>query len=333
MPGPLTLKEHGMKAVVIENFGAPDVLVCREEPDPVAPDGWVAVELAASALNWHDVLVRRGVYRSPLPHIIGADGAGRRRDTGEDVMILPSLFWGPNGSAPATSFEILGDHARGTYADLVCVPSACVFPKPTSWDWATAAALPLVGVTAYRALFTRGRLQAGESVLILGAGGGVATMAVSLAAAAGAEVVVTSSSTERIATARELGASCGVLYSDENWPATARGLREGFDLVLDSVGLWRQSLTALKPGGRMVVFGATAGDEAVLPVRSFYFGHYDLLGTTMGSPEDFASLLVFLENHPQIRPLVDIAMPLDAAASAHARLERHEQVGKIVLLM
>ena len=164
-----------MHAVVMHEFGAPTVLRAGELPDPAARPGWVTVALRASALNWHDVLVRQGRYGSPLPHVIGADGAGVRTDTGEEVVVLPSLHWGERNEAPGSRFEILGDRTPGTYAELVSVPVECLAAKPAGMSWAEAAALPLVGVTTYRALFTRGRLHAGESMLVIGAGGGVAS--------------------------------------------------------------------------------------------------------------------------------------------------------------
>ena len=229
--------------------------------------GWITIRLKAAALNWHDILVRQDKYSSPLPHVLGADGAGTRTDTGEEVLVLPSLWWGDRDAAPSVQWEILGDHQRGTYAELVRVPKDCVAPKPHGLSWEQTAALPLVGLTTYRALFTRGRLRAGENLLVLGAGGGVATMAVMLAFAVGANVTVTSSSASKIAQAVGLGAANGVLYTNAEWPEEARQLTpegQGFDLVLDSVGTWEQSITALRPGGRLVVLGATRNELATL---------------------------------------------------------------------
>jgi zinc-binding alcohol dehydrogenase/oxidoreductase len=175
-----------VRAIVMKEYGGPQCLVPAEQPDPVADPGWAVVRLRAAALNWHDVLVRQGRYQSPLPHVPGADGAGTDVDTGEDVLVVPSLWWGDDESAPGRSWEILGDRRPGTYAEMVRVPRECVVPKPARLSWPEAAALPLVGLTTYRALFSRARLAPGESLLVLGAGGGVATMAVSLGAAGGA---------------------------------------------------------------------------------------------------------------------------------------------------
>jgi NADPH:quinone reductase-like Zn-dependent oxidoreductase len=245
------------------------------------------------------------------------------------------LWWGKDESAPGADWEILGDHRFGTYAELVAVPTECVRPKPAGMTWAQAAALPLVGVTTFRALFSRGRLREGESLLVLGAGGGVATMAVSVAAAVGARAFVTSSSQAKVDAARELGAAGGVLYTDDGWPEAARDLvgGRGFDVVLDSVGTWAASLQALRPGGRLVVLGASRDDHAELAVRPYYFAQHSLLGTTMGSPADFAGLLELLAAYDVPPPVIDSTFALDDVVAAHERLESGAGFGKLVLEM
>lgn len=323
-----------MKAVVMSSFGDADVLQIGERSEPETRLGWVTVDLRAAALNWHDVLVRRGRYGSPLPHTPGADGAGVRRDTGEEVVILPSLFWGDRTDAPAPEFEILGDFAPGTYAEAVSVPEECVAVKPAGFDWAQAAALPLVGVTAYRALVTRAGLQPGESLLVIGAGGGVATMALALATAIGATTYLTGSTDAKLARAQSAGAAGGVLHTDEDWPERAAALSpggRGFDVVLDPVGLWDKSVRALRPGGRMVVLGANVAEQAPMDIRSFYFGQYSLLGTTMGGPEDFRGLLDLVTAGSVVPPTIAATFGLDEASAAHELLEEGRQFGKIVL--
>ena len=323
-----------MHAVIMEEFGTAGVLRPGEFPDPITRPGWATVKLHASALNWHDVLVRQGRYRSPLPHVIGADGAGVRTDTGEQVVVLPSLNWGNRDEAPGSGWEILGDYTPGTYAELVSVPAECLAPKPRGLSWAEAAALPLVGLTTYRALFVRGRLQEGESMLVIGAGGGIATMAIALAVAAGASIAVTSSSTDTLERAVSAGATGGVLHSEQEWPEHARALspdNAGFDLILDPVGRWSESVRALKPGGRLVVLGANAAQTAHMDIRSFYFGQFDLLGTTMGSSRDFAGLLNMIDRCSVRAPVIDREFPLDRAAEAHEYLERGRTFGKCVL--
>jgi NADPH:quinone reductase-like Zn-dependent oxidoreductase len=321
-----------VRAAVLHGFGGPEMLEVGEWPDPSPPPGWVVVELRAAALNWHDVIVRRGDYAAQLPQILGADGAGVRRDTGEPVVILPSLDWGGDERCPGPRFSILGDVVDGTYAELVAVPEENVFPRPDGFSWADAAALPLAGLTAYRALFTRGGLRPGETVVVLGAGSGVSTMAVALADMVGARVFVTSSSEAKLARAAQLGAAGGTLYTDADWPAHLRELAGPADLVIDSIAsTWPQSLSLLSGGGRLVNFGATGGDHATVAVRPFYFGQHTILGTTMGSPRDFAALLALIAAHPEWRPAVDAVIPFFDVAAAHERMERREHFGKLVL--
>jgi NADPH:quinone reductase-like Zn-dependent oxidoreductase len=324
-----------MKAAVLERFGPADAFTVREVDDPPERPGWASVRLRASALNWHDVLVRRGRYQSPLPHIAGADGAGERLDTGEPVIILPSLFWGDRDEAPEPAWEILGDATAGTYAELVSVPEECLVVKPPGLSWPAAAALPLVGVTCYRALFTRAKLVAGESVLVIGAGGGVATMALALAVAAGATVFVTASTPDKLARAVEAGAAGGVVHADPGWPEGVRAQSpegRGFDVVVDSVGLWEKSIAALRPGGRLVVLGANVAEHADMDIRRFYFGQYTLLGTTMGSPRDFHGLLDLVSAGAVAPPVIGATFTLDEVADAHRLMESGSSVGKIVLL-
>ena len=322
-----------MQAIALHENGGPEVVTLREHPDPEPQAGSVVVELRAAALNRRDTLVRQGVYEYPFPYVLGSDGAGVRRDTGEDVVILPSLAWGDREAAPGPDFRILGGPDDGTHAELIAAPEANVFPKPARLSWSEAAAFPLAGLTAYRALFSRARLEAGETVAVLGAGSGVSTIAMQLAAQAGARVFVTSSDPAKIARAVEVGAEAGVDYTQEGWVDELRALAggDGVDVVVDSVGsTWPDSLACLRIGGRVVCFGATGGTEAELQVRPFYFLQASLLGTTMGSPRDFAALLEMIERGTW-SPVVDSVRPLADAADAHRRLEAREHFGKLVL--
>ena len=321
-----------MRAAVMRRFGGPEVLRIEDVEEPKPMQGWVTVRLRAAALNWHDVLVRRGLYGSPLPHVPGADGAGEVVGTGEEVLILPSLGWGTDEAAPGPEWQILGDRTRGTYAEVVSVPQECVFSKPKSLTWAEAAALPLVGVTAYRALISRGGLGVGERLLVLGAGGGLAPMAVALATGVGAQVVVTSSSEEKIASAMEIGAVGGTRYDRADWvDAAQRIVGGGFDVVLDAVGTWNESLTALRPGGRLVVLGASRKEAANLSIRPFYFGQHSIIGTTMGSPRDLVELVALVEAGTVRMPPVDSVFPLAEVAAAHRRIESGDPFGKLIL--
>jgi NADPH:quinone reductase-like Zn-dependent oxidoreductase len=321
-------------AVLLSQFGGPESLVPCEQPDPPAAPGEVIVRLQAAALNWHDCLLRGGQYpQVPVPHVIGADGAGHLLDGGEPVLILPSLHWGPDEHAPGSDWEILGDYADGTYAELVRIPSENVRALPAGWTPSEGAALGLAGLTAFRALFTRGGLARKETVLILGAGGGVASVAIGLARMAGARVLVTTSSDTKLSLARDMGAHDGVLYTDSDWPAQIRSLSaDGVDLVLDSVGSTiGDAMSTLRAGGRLVSIGATGAAHAEIDLRRLYFGQWSLLGSTMGSPRDFDGLLHLLAENAAWRPHVDRSFALDDAAAAHAAMERHEHTGKLVL--
>jgi NADPH:quinone reductase-like Zn-dependent oxidoreductase len=209
-----------------------------------------------------------------------------------------------------------------------------VFERPAGLGWSEAAALPLVGVTVFRALVSRGRLQAGESLLVTGAGGGVAPMAITVATALRAHPFVTSSSEEKISRAVAGGARAGVSYRSQSWPEDAKRMSPGgagFDVVLDTVGTWPESIRALKPGGRLVVLGASAADTAPIDVRPFYFGQYSILGTSMGSPRDFRGLLDLLAATSPPLPHIDRQFALADIAAAHGYLESGAAFGKIVI--
>ena len=322
-----------MQAVRIHEYGPPSNLVFEQVPDPEPAAGEVVVELRAVGVNRRDTAVRRGAYGDfPLPLTPGSEGAGIRRDTGEEVVIHPGLRWGDREDTSGPEFGILGGPEDGTYAELVKIPAENVYPKPAQLSWEEAATLAVAGLTAYRALFTRASLSQGETALILGAGSGVATFAVPLATQAGARVLVTSSSAEKIERARGLGAAGGVDYTDGDWPEAVRELAGGgVDVVLDSVGTtWNDSLRCLRPGGRAVVMGATGGGQSELDVRPFYLRHLSLLGTTLGSPRDFERFLETVSKATW-RPIIDSVRPLAEAAAAHERMEAGEHFGKLVL--
>jgi zinc-binding alcohol dehydrogenase/oxidoreductase len=333
-----------VNAVVLRETGGPEVLRLDTVADPEPGPGEVVVALRAAALNRRDVFLRKGIAPSPLPVIPGSDGAGVVRalgpgvsgvSEGDEVIILPSLDWGGGEEAPEPGFRILGGPDDGTYAELIRIPARNVFPRPARLSWEEAAALPLGGLTAYRALVSRARIRTGETVLVIGIGGGVATIALRLARAAGCRVLVTSSSDEKIARARELGAAGGVNYTGGDWPAAVRELAggRGVDVVVDSVGsTWADSVSCLRPGGRVVVFGGTGGGKVEMLVRPVTLGQVSILGTTMGSPRDFAGLLAAVE-HQSWAPVIDSVRPLAEAADAHAREEAGEHFGKLVLSM
>ena len=331
-----------MQAVVLTETGGPEVLTLGTADDPAAGPGEVVVALRTAALNRRDVFVRKGIAPSPLPVIPGSDGAGTVRSVGEgvsglaegdEVIVYPALGWGGGEAAPGPGFRILGGPDDGTYAELVRLPAENVLPKPARLSWEEAAALPLAGLTAYRALVSRAGMRPGETVLVLGIGGGVATIATMLARGAGCRVIVTSSSQEKLDRARDLGADGGVLYTQDDWVGAVRDLTggRGVDIVVDSVGAtWADSIAAVRPGGRVVAFGGTGGAKVELGVRAVTMGQVSLLGTTMGSPRDFAGLLAAVEASGW-SPVIDSVRPLGEVADAHRREEAGEHFGKLVL--
>jgi zinc-binding alcohol dehydrogenase/oxidoreductase len=268
------------------------------------------VELRASTLNWHDVIPRQTGRGVTTPSILGMDGREFRLDTGEAAIIYPCLNWGDGESAPARDFSILGDSTAGTYAELVAVPAANLYPKPDHLAWEEAAALPCAGLTAYRAMFSRADLQPGETVLMLGAGSGVSTFAVMFGAAIGARVLVTSSSRDKIDASRSIGADQGFLYTDDDWVQQVMDATVGgVDVVVNGAGAnLAESLGCLESGGRIAVFGSSAGRTAAIEVPALYFGQATIMGTTLGSPRDFARMLAFVAEH-RIHPLIDSVRP------------------------
>jgi NADPH:quinone reductase-like Zn-dependent oxidoreductase len=253
---------------------------------------------------------------------------------GREVIINPGCDWGDDPRAQSSGFTILGLPREGTFAERVAVPVSQVHSKPDHLDWPQAAALPLAGLTAYRAVFSRGGLSEGETVLITGIGAGTALFALQFAVAAGARVFVTSSSADKIARARELGALGGANYRDGDWVEKLTAESGKFDLIIDSaVGPGFNSLVeAAKPGARIVFFGATAGPVPELNPRPIFWKQISILGTTMGSPEDFAAMLQFVAIR-ELHPIVSHTFPLSAVADAFTLMEHGGQCGKIVLTL
>jgi zinc-binding alcohol dehydrogenase/oxidoreductase len=311
-------------------------------PDPQAVPGEVVVRLRAAALNHRDVWIKLGQYAGlKFPCIPGSDGAGVVESVGpgvdsawlgREVIIYPGLDWGGCESAQGGTFSILGLPRDGTLAEKVAVPVANLAPKPAHLTWEEAAALPLAGLTAYRALFARARLKPDDRVLITGIGGGVALFALQFAAVDGAEVFVTSSSAEKISRAVALGAAGGASYKEPGWAAALAKAHGLFDVIVDSAGGegFNDLIELAAPGGRIVFFGATGGNAPGLVLRKIFWRQLSLLGSTMGSPGDFAAMLEFVALH-RIKPVVSDVFPLAQAAGAFALMERGGQFGKIVV--
>ena len=331
-----------MRAVVLKELGGPEGLKIEERPDLRPGPGEAVVRLRAAALNHRDVWIRLGQYAGiKLPIVLGSDGAGEVAEVGEGVdaawkgravVIDPSFNWGPDDRAQGPSFNILGLPVDGTYAEMVLVPAANLHPKPAQLSWEQAAAMPLAGVTAYRALVTRARLQAGETVVVTGIGGGVATCALAIARHLGAQVYVTSGSDAKLEAARALGAAGGVNHRKDDWTKTLIARAGGRpDVVIDGAGgeTFNKSLDVLKPGGRLVSYGSTTGPAQSVEIRRIFWKQLNVLGSTMGSPGDFAAMVKLYEGG--LRPVIDQVFPFERAAEAHRRMEQGEQFGKIVL--
>ena len=331
-----------MRAV---QFTALNHLSLATLPSPVPAPGEVRVRLRAAALNHRDLWIKLGQYAGiTYPCTPGSDGAGiveavgpdvDRGWLGREVIINPSLDWGDREEAQGPTFSILGLPRPGTLAEEITVPVAQLSPRPAHLSWVEAAALPLAGLTAYRALFSRARLERSDRVLITGIGGGVALAALQFAVSLGAEVWVTSGSADKLARAFALGARNGFDYRDPAWPQSAvRAAGGPFSVIVDSAGgAGFESLVDVPaPGARIVLFGATAGNPPTLPSRNVFWRHLTLLGSTMGSPNDWAAMLRFVTEE-RITPIVSEVFPLAEAGAAFDHLAAAGQFGKIVLKM
>jgi len=318
-------------------------LEIAEVADPVAKPGEAIVAIRAAALNHRDVWIKLGQYAGlKWPCIPGSDGAGVVTAVGEGVesswigreaIINPSFGWGDDERAQGAKFAILGLPRDGTLAEKIAVPVAQLAAKPAHLSWEKAAALPLAGLTAWRAVSSRGQLKGGERVLITGIGGGVAVLALQFAVAHGAEVWVTSSSGEKITSAVELGAKGGANYAEADWAARlAKEAGGGFDLSVDSAGgpEFESVIDLAAAGGRIVFFGATRGNPPVLPMRKIFWRQLSLLGTTMGSPADWCAMTGYVGQH-RIEPVVGAVVAFERAGEAFALMERGGQFGKIVV--
>ena len=293
-------------------------LVVGERPAPTPREGWTVVDVRAAALNHHDLWSLRGVglRAEQLPMILGTDAAGVTPD-GREVVVHAVI------QRPDEPRSLLSERYDGTLAEQVAVPTANLVDKPAQLSFVEAACLPTAWLTAYRMLFVTGRATPGQRVLVQGAGGGLATAAIMLGNAAGLEVVVTGRDESRRARALELGAAAAV-------EPGARVPR--VDVVLESVGkaTWSHSVRSVKPGGIIVVAGATSGDAAPAELTRIFFQEISVVGTTMGSRDHLEHLLAFLAR-TGVRPLVDSTFPLAEAGAALSRLWEGTQTGKIVL--
>lgn len=330
-----------MKAAVFKGKDHPFQVIDVPRPKPVKDQ--VLIKLSHAALNHRDLWALEEIASLPHAHgvILGSDGCGVIEEVGEDadplligaeVVINPSLEWGNNPAVQGDSFKILGNPDNGTFAEYIAISRKYIFEKPEHLTAEESAAVPLSGLTAYRALFTKARLRAKEKVLITGVGGGAALWALQLALSYQARVYVTSGSDEKLNRVKTMGVLGTYNYKDSGWVEAAKKDAGGFDVIIDSAGGkdFASLVELAVPGGRIVNFGRTAGESASFTVRSLYWKQISLFGTTMGTRDEFLSLLEMIESR-QLKPIMDKTYPLAQITDAFARMKQGDHFGKIVV--
>jgi len=342
-----------MKAVMFHDHGDSGVLSLQETPDPIIAEDEVLIEVRAAALNHLDIFLRRGIpgITLPLPHILGSDASGIVRDRGRKVdpdlalgtrvVVNPGIscgkceFCSAGFGGGCRTYQIVGEHTQGSYAQLLKVPAANVLPLPEHLGFVEAAAIPLVFMTAWSMMITRGQIRAGEDVLVLAAGSGVGTAAIQIARLAGCRVFAAAGSTDKLRRAGDLGAEVLINYHEEEFDSVvARETgRRGVDVVVDHIGAdtWVKSLRSLRKGGRLLTCGATSGYAPVTDLRHIFYRQLHIVGSTMGSQNDFTEVMraVFAG---RLHAIVDRVLPLDEVAEAHRLLESRQVFGKVVLI-
>ena len=301
--------------------------------------GYLTVRVTASALNHRDYFITQKLYPGiRMGSTLGGDGCGivvEGPRAGQSVIIDPMIGWGPQEEPPLKPFGTLGTPFDGTFAEYVVVPEQNLYPKPPHLTDIQSAAIPLAGVTAFRALVTKGAARAGQHVLVTGIGGGVAVFAAQFAVALGCKVYVTSSSNEKIHTAvKVLRVQGGVQYMEAGWSKRLLALTQGqlMDLVVDGAGGpgLNECFKCLRPGGKVVTIGSTTGPHATITMPALFLRQCELIGSAMGSPRDFAAMLALI-TEKNIVPLVDSVYPLEKFPEALDRMRRGQQMGKICM--
>lgn len=328
-----------MKALTITDHEEPLAFTKKEVPVP--RKGEVIVEMKAAALNHRDQWIRQGMYPNiEFGTILGSDGAGVVTGVGEgvdeslldqEVILNPNRAWGQNPAVQASDYNILGMPKDGTLAEYVVVEAHRVMRKPEHLTFEQAAALPLGGLTAFRAVFHHGKCHENENVLISGVGGGVAQFAFLFALHAGANVWVTSGSEEKLARCKEMGAKGGFNYKNEDWTKQAKEVG-GFDLVIDSAGgdQINDFVKMMRPAGRIVFYGATNGLPEKVDLFRMFWNQVTLQGSTMGNDDEFEDMVEFVRQR-NIEPIIDSVRPFDEAISAFNTMKAGNQFGKLVL--
>jgi NADPH:quinone reductase-like Zn-dependent oxidoreductase len=329
-----------VKALRVPAPGGPEVLRWEEVPDPAPGPGEVTLEIKAASVNHLDVWVRKGLPGVAYPRILGCDAAGILRGTGERVLLNPATscgrceFCGSGEKPLCRDYRIRGEHTDGTDAELISVPRASVIAIPDSLSFEAAAATPLVYLTAWRLIITRGRLKPSEDVLIWSAGAGVGTACLQLAKRAGARVIATASSDQKASRLAELGADIVLNHAREDVPRRIREItqKRGVDLVVDYIGkeTWAKSLGCMRRGGRLVTCGATSGHDPAEDLRQVFYRQLEIIGCTMGNDKELEDVLR-LVFRGDVKPVIDSVLPMKDGAEAHRRLESRLAFGKIIL--
>lgn len=339
-----TLNVWRMRAVridAIDREHGPQQFHVADVDDPTPAPGEILVKIARAAFNRRDVFISQGLYPGiQLPCIPGSDGVGivaalgtgaQGPAIGTRVVIDPTLNWGNDQRIWRRDSNLLGMPHQGTMAEYLAVPAANVHPAPSSLNDDEAGAMPLAGVTAYRALVSRGGCTMNDVVLLPGIGSGVQTFALLFAKKIGAKVIVTSSSDEKLEKAKALGADVGINYTtSEKWEKDVAAIDGGPSLVIDSVGgeTFARALNAVRYGARVVTYGGTTGDAKIRPF-SVFWKQLDILGSSMGSPKDFTEMLAMWDG--SIRPIVDTTFAMDDVVAAANKVNGGDQFGKVVL--
>ncbi|MBX7151647.1 zinc-binding dehydrogenase [bacterium] len=334
-----------MRAIILPEVGNYDNLIFGEAVDPKPKSGEAVIKIHAAALNHRDLWITKGLYANiKVPIILGSDGCGVVTDTGSEndrhwigkkVIVNPSMNWGDDPGVQGKDFRILGLPDNGTLAENVVVPTANLIEKPSYLSDEEAAAIPLAGLTAYRALYTQGNLQKNQTVLINGIGGGVAASAMQMALATDAKVIVTSGRDDKIRRAVSQGAVFGSNYNN---PDGFKELIEkskplnGIDLIIDGAGGkgFNHLINVVKSGCRIVIYGATAGLPDSIDLRKVYWRQIHIIGSTMGTNDDFKHMIEFITAH-KIKPVIDKVFSFSQFKEAFRQMDLSEQFGKIVL--
>ncbi|MEX2231429.1 MAG: zinc-binding dehydrogenase [Cyclobacteriaceae bacterium] len=329
-----------MKAAVFKGKDFPLNIEGYKKPRPIKDQ--VLIKMKYAAINHRDIwLMQEQSQHFPDGIILGSDGFGIVEDVGEDadpllvgaeVVINPSLDWGNNPMVQGNAFRILGFPDNGTFAEYLAISKKYIFEKPEHLSDEESAAVPLSGLTAYRALFTKARLRNNEKVLITGIGGGAALWALQFALAYNARVYVTSGSEDKLGRAKAMGALGGFNYKDPMWVEKAQKEAGGFDIIIDSAGgnQFGKLIDLALPGGRIVNFGRTAGNITEIATRLLYWKQISIFGTTMGTRDEFLSMLHYIESRT-IKPVLDKTFRLSEINEAFQRMENADQFGKIML--